>query len=633
MSAQGLLRLATAGSVDDGKSTLIGRLLLDSKQILVDQMEAMERASRARGDAAVDLALLTDGLRAEREQGITIDVAYRYFTTPRRSFVLADTPGHPQYTRNMATGVSNADLALILVDARKGVIEQSRRHAFIASLMGVPHFIVCVNKMDLVGFDEAIFERICDQFREFAARLEVHDITFVPVSALDGDNVVETSPRMPWYGGPPLLYHLEHVEIAADRNLVDCRFPVQWVIRPRDGSEGRRYAGQMAGGILRPGEQVIALPSEQVSRVASLSTYDGPLDAAFPPMSITVALEDELDLSRGEMLCRPANRPQVTRDLDATVCWMHETPLEVGGRYALKQTTRTVAARVDRLEYRIDVHELHRDPTATRLELNDIGRVRLRTAAPLFVDDYRRNRLTGSFILIDESTNDTVAAGIVVAQGSGTAAWVAHSPNVVWQQGSVSREQRWAALGQRGATLWLTGLPGAGKTTIATALEERLVERGHHVYVLDGDNLRHGLNSNLGFDAAARTENVRRAAEAARLLADAGAIVVVSLISPYQADRAQARSILEAADLAFLEVFVDTPLAECERRDPKGLYARARRGEIRGFTGVDDPYEAPEAPDAQIRTVGRALEEELEDLERLLTRRGLLGRGDDHTAW
>jgi bifunctional enzyme CysN/CysC len=628
MSAQGLLRLATAGSVDDGKSTLIGRLLLDSKQILVDQMEAMERASRARGDAAVDLALLTDGLRAEREQGITIDVAYRYFTTPRRSFVLADTPGHPQYTRNMATGVSNADLALILVDARKGVIEQSRRHAFIASLMGVPHFIVCVNKMDLVGFDETIFERICDQFREFAARLEVHDITFVPVSALDGDNVVETSPRMPWYGGPPLLYHLEHVEIAADRNLVDCRFPVQWVIRPRDGSEGRRYAGQMAGGILRPGEQVIALPSEQVSRVASLSTYDGPLDAAFPPMSITVALEDELDLSRGEMLCRPANRPQVTRDLDATVCWMHETPLEVGGRYALKQTTRTVAARVDRLEYRIDVHELHRDPTATRLELNDIGRVRLRTAAPLFVDDYRRNRLTGSFILIDESTNDTVAAGIVVTQGSGTAAAATHSPNVVWQHGPVTRERRWAALGQRGATLWLTGLPGAGKTTIAGALEERLVERGCHVYVLDGDNLRHGLNSDLGFDAAARAENVRRAAEAARLLADAGAIVIVSLISPYQADRARARAIHDDAGLAFLEVFVDTPLDECERRDPKGLYARARRGEIRGFTGVDDPYEAPEAPETRLRTVDSELDQELDALEQLLTRRGVIEPGE-----
>jgi bifunctional enzyme CysN/CysC len=628
MSAQGLLRLATAGSVDDGKSTLIGRLLLDSKQILVDQMEAMERASRARGDAAVDLALLTDGLRAEREQGITIDVAYRYFTTPRRSFVLADTPGHPQYTRNMATGVSNADLALILVDARKGVIEQSRRHAFIASLMGVPHFIVCVNKMDLVGFDEAIFERICDQFREFAARLEVHDITFVPVSALDGDNVVETSPRMPWYGGPSLLYHLEHVEIAADRNLVDCRFPVQWVIRPRDGSEGRRYAGQMAGGILRPGEQVIALPSEQVSRVASLSTYDGPLNAAFPPMSITVALEDELDLSRGEMLCRPANRPQVTRDLDATVCWMHETPLEVGGRYALKQTTRTVAARVDRLEYRIDVHELHRDPTATRLELNDIGRVRLRTAAPLFVDDYRRNRLTGSFILIDESTNDTVAAGIVVTQGSGTAAAATHSPNVVWQHGPVTRERRWAALGQRGATLWLTGLPGAGKTTIAGALEARLVERGSHVYVLDGDNLRHGLNSDLGFDASARAENVRRSAEAARLLADAGAIVIVSLISPYQADRARARAIHDDAGLAFLEVFVDTPLDECERRDPKGLYARARRGEIRGFTGVDDPYEAPEAPETRLRTVDSELDQELDALEQLLTRRGVIEPGE-----
>ena len=620
-----LLRLATAGSVDDGKSTLIGRLLLDTKQILADQLEAIERASRERGDSYLDLGLLTDGLRAEREQGITIDVAYRYFQTPRRKFIVADTPGHVQYTRNMVTGVSTADLSLILIDARNGVLQQSRRHAFISSLLGVPHLVVCVNKMDLTDFEEGRFDEICDDFRAFAAKLEVHDMTFIPISALHGDNVVERSERMPWYEGPPLLYHLEHVQIAADRNLIDVRFPVQWVIRPQaeEHHDYRGYAGQVAAGVLKAGDEVVVLPSERHTRIARIDSYDGPLEEAFPPLSATVLLEDDLDVSRGDLICRPHNRPQVAREVDAMVCWMSDSPLVPGGRYVLKHTTRSVAARVEHLQYRVDVDTLHRDESARTLELNDIGRLTLRTGSPVFIDDYRRNRATGSFILVDEASNDTVGAGIVLATGFGTRAHDTRSTNVVWQSGQVPRERRWDIVSQRGATVWLTGLSGAGKSTIAAALEERLVAAGRLAYVLDGDNLRHGLNGDLGFDADARTENVRRTAEVARLLADAGTIVIVSLISPYAADRARARVVHEDAGIEFVEAFVDTPLEECERRDPKGLYAKARRGEIRGFTGVDDPYEPPDDPAIRLCTTGISVGEEVERLVGLLTELGI----------
>jgi bifunctional enzyme CysN/CysC len=411
-----LVRFATAGSVDDGKSTLIGRLLYDTKSIFEDQLEHVERTSRQRGDSYTDLALLTDGLRAEREQGITIDVAYRYFHTPRRKFIIADTPGHEQYTRNMVTGASTADLALILVDARKGVLEQSRRHAFIASLLRIPHLLVCVNKMDLVDFDGAVFERICADFSAWAAKLEVHDLTFIPICALHGDNVVERSSKTPWYEGPPLLYYLEHVHIASDRNLVDARFPVQWIVRPMspEHHDYRGYAGEVASGVFRAGDEVVVLPSGIETRIAAVDTHDGPREEAFPPQSVTLRLEDDVDVSRGDMICRPHNRPRETRELEAMVCWMSERPLQPSARYRIKHTTRTALAKADSLRYRIDVNTLHRDEQADRLELNEIGRLALRLSSPLFVDEYRRNRATGSFILIDESTNDTVGAGMVL---------------------------------------------------------------------------------------------------------------------------------------------------------------------------------------------------------------------------
>ncbi|HEX2699749.1 MAG TPA: GTP-binding protein [Acidimicrobiales bacterium] len=415
-----LLRLATAGSVDDGKSTLIGRLLYDSKQIFEDQLEAVERASSQRGLDYVNLALLTDGLRAEREQGITIDVAYRYFATPRRKFIIADTPGHVQYTRNMVTGASTADLAVVLVDARKGLVQQSRRHAFIATLLRIPHIVVCVNKMDLVDWDEAVFERIKDDFASFATRLDVADLSFIPVSALLGDNVVEQSPNMPWHRGLPLLAHLEEVHIASHRNLIDSRFAVQYVIRPHNDRhhDYRGYAGQVVGGAFRPGDEVMVLPSGLTSTIASIDTYDGPVSEAFPPMSVTIRLRDDVDVSRGDVLCRPGNQPEVGQDFDAMVCWLAPQPLSVRGKYAIKHTTRWSRVIVRDLRYRLDIDTLHRDETASSLDLNEIGRLRLRSTTPLMFDDYRRNRRTGSFILADEATNATVGAGIILGPSS-----------------------------------------------------------------------------------------------------------------------------------------------------------------------------------------------------------------------
>ncbi|HWK16576.1 MAG TPA: GTP-binding protein [Solirubrobacteraceae bacterium] len=411
-----LLRFATAGSVDDGKSTLIGRLLHDSKSIFEDQLEHVVQTSERRGDGYVNLALLTDGLRAEREQGITIDVAHRYFATPRRKFIIADTPGHEQYTRNMITGASNTDLSLILVDARKGMTKQTRRHAFISSLLRIPHMVVAVNKMDLVGYDEDVFEGIIDDFTEWAAKLDVGDLTFIPISALVGDNVVDRSEEMGWYQGPPLLYHLEHVHIALDRNMIDCRLPVQWVVRPHrdEYHDYRGYAGQVAGGLFKVGDEVMVLPGGQTSRIAAIDTAGREIEEAFPPMSITLQLEDHLDISRGDMLCRPHNQPTVARELDAMVCWMAEKPMQVRSRYVIKHTTRSAKAVVDEIQYRVDVDTLHRDETDGGLALNDIGRVRLRSSLELLVDPYARNRTTGSFILIDESTNDTVGAGMLL---------------------------------------------------------------------------------------------------------------------------------------------------------------------------------------------------------------------------
>ena len=585
-----LLRLATAGSVDDGKSTLIGRLLFDSKSIFADQLEAVERTSRDRGDGYTNLALLTDGLRAEREQGITIDVAYRYFSTPRRKFIIADTPGHIQYTRNRVTGASTADLALSLVDARNGVLEQSRRHAFIASLLGIPHLVVCINKMDLVDWSQDRFQEIRDDFRSFAMKLDVHDLTFIPISALHGDNVVSRSASMPWYEGTPLLHHLEEVHIASDRNLIDARFPVQYVVRPQKGSDEalhdyRGYAGTVAGGVFKPGDEVVVLPSGFTSRITSVRAPGGDeLHEAFPPQAVTIQLADDIDIGRGDMICRPHNRPAVSHDIDAMVCWFsEESSLAAGSRYVIRHSTRTVPAKVELLDYRLDVNTLHRDETAESLSLNEIGRVRLRAQSPLMFDPYRRNRSTGSFIVVDPVTNNTVGAGMIVSSEQ------ANVTNVVWHSNAVERDER----GSLGMTIWLTGLSGSGKSTVAVELERKLVGAGRAAYLLDGDNLRHGLNAGLGFSAADRAENVRRVGEVAKLFADAGLVAVVSLVSPYREDRDRVRAAHEAAGLRFVEVFVDTPLEVCEARDPKGLYARARAGEITGFTGVDDPYEPP----------------------------------------
>ncbi|HWI05990.1 MAG TPA: adenylyl-sulfate kinase [Solirubrobacteraceae bacterium] len=622
-----LLRFATAGSVDDGKSTLIGRLLYDTKQILQDQLDHVEETSRRRGDGYLNLALLTDGLRAEREQGITIDVAYRYFATPRRRFIIADTPGHVRYTRNMVTGASTADLSVVLVDARKGVLEQSKRHAFISALLGVPHLVVCVNKMDLVGWDQAVFQRIVDEFTAFSSKFDVHDMTFIPVSALHGDNVVDRSESMPWYEGPPLLYHLEHVHVASDRNLVDARFPVQWVIRPMTAEhhDYRGYAGRMASGTLRPGEEVVVLPSGARTRIAAIESPEGPVDEAVPPMSVVVHLDGDLDVSRGDMICRPNNRPIRARSLEALICWMHEQPLREGASLRLKHTTRWTGTRIEEIRYRIDVNTLHRDDRAKTLELNDIGRVRLETQSPLLVDDYRRNRETGSFVLVDDATNATVAGGMIVETLTGEAPPVAldaRSANVTWQESAVVREDRWQRLGHRGGTIWLTGLSGAGKSTLGAAIEKLAIDEGRAAYLLDGDNLRHGLNGNLGFEPGDRAENVRRTAHVAQLFADSGALAIVSLVSPYVRDRLAARRLHDEAGLDFIEVFVNTPLAVCEARDPKGLYARARRGEISGFTGIDDPYEP--SPSAEIELLDEPLERAVQRVADFLAGRGLI---------
>ena len=585
-----LLRLATAGSVDDGKSTLIGRLLYDSKSIFSDQLEAIERTSSERGDEQADLALLTDGLRAEREQGITIDVAYRYFSTPKRKFIIADSPGHVQYTRNMVTGASTADLAIILVDARKGVLEQTRRHAFLSSLLGIPHLTICVNKMDLVGYSQERFEEIREDFVNFAAKLNVTDLSFIPLSALRGDNVVERSAHMDWYQGRPLLGHLEEVYIASDRNLIDARLPVQYVIRPQrgDGFDHRAYAGTVAGGVLAVGDPVVVLPGGFSSTVTSIWGPGGAeVTEAFASMAVSVELADEIDIVRGDMLVRPNNRPHVGRELDAMVCWFSENlQLREGANYLINVGTRQTKARVSHLNYRLDVNTLHRDESASSLALNEIGRVALHTQQPVMFDEYRRNRYTGSFILVDEATNATVAAGMITAP-------LAHDSNVVWQSSKVTREQR----PHRGATVWLTGLSGSGKSSLAIELERRLVAEGRPAYLLDGDNLRHGLNADLGFSDDDRRENIRRTAEVAALFADSGAVVLVSLISPFAAERQRAREIHEQAGIAFHEVFLDTPIEVCEERDPKGLYKKARAGEITQFTGIDSPYERPEHAD------------------------------------
>ena len=613
-----LLRLATAGSVDDGKSTLIGRLLYDAKGIFEDQLEALRRTSEQRGQPEADLALLTDGLRAEREQGITIDVAYRYFATPKRKFIIADTPGHAQYTRNMVTGASSAHVSLILIDARKGVIEQTRRHAFLSSMLGVPHMAVCVNKMDLIDWDQDRYEQIRSDFMEFAARLNVHDIAFIPICALRGDNVVQRSENMWWYDGAPLLSHLESVYIGSDENFIDPRFPVQYVIRSQtpDNPDFRGYAGTVASGVFRPGDELLVLPTGTTSRVASIVTADGEVAEAFPPMAVVITLEDDIAVSRGDILCRPNNRPTMTHDLEATVCWMDErAPLAEGRSYLLKHGTRTARASVQSLQYRLDVNGLHRDETASTLELNEIGRVSFRCTEPLLVDDYTTNRTTGSFIIIDPATNATAGAGVIRVIGTTHA-----SPNVVREGGRLTRADRFAALGTQGATVLFTGLSGAGKSTLASGVEEAFVHSGRPAFLIDGDNLRHGLNGDLGFSDLDRTENVRRAGEVARLFAESGALALIALICPFEEDRRLIRMLHDDAGLPFLEVFMDTSLEECERRDPKGLYARARAGQLPGFTGIDSDYEPPATPELVLGASSGSVSEQVSRVLELLER-------------
>jgi bifunctional enzyme CysN/CysC len=610
-----LLRIATAGSVDDGKSTLIGRLLYDSKAVMEDQWASVQRTSKERGHEYTDLALVTDGLRAEREQGITIDVAYRYFATPKRKFIIADTPGHIQYTRNMVTGASTAQLVIVLVDARHGLLEQSRRHAFLASLLGIQHIVLAVNKMDLIDWDREKFESIRDEFHAFAARLDVQDVATIPISALHGDNVVTRSDQTTWYEGPSLLSHLEEVYIAGDRNLVDVRFPVQYVIRPHTHAhqDHRSYAGTVASGVMRPGDEVVVLPTGKNTRITSIDGPTGPVAEAFPPMAVSVSLADDVDISRGDMIARTNNHPRVAQEFDATVCWMADgSALEPGREYVIKHTTRTTRARITALEYRLDVNTLHRDKSATALKLNELGRISLRTQVPLLLDEYTRNASTGSFILIDPDTNGTVAAGMVLRDVSAQTA----SPNTVRHASLVTAADR----AVRGATVWLTGLSGAGKSSVAMLVERKLLEKGIPAYVLDGDNLRHGLNADLGFSMADRAENLRRLAHVAMLLADSGQIVLVPAISPLAEHREMARKVHAEAGFDFFEVFCDTPLAECEKRDPKGLYAKARAGEITHFTGIDSPYQRPKNPDLRV-TSDRPLDESAQRVIDLLESR------------
>ncbi len=589
-----LLRLATAGSVDDGKSTLIGRLLLDTGSLLADHLDDVSRGG------ALDLAAVTDGLRAEREQGITIDVAYRYFSTARRSFILADTPGHERYTRNMFTGASTADVALVLIDARSGVVTQTRRHTHIAALLGIEHIVICVNKMDLVGWDRGRFQQIAEQVQDMVRRLGVPDVTVIPISALNGDNVALASDQTPFYDGPTLLEYLEELDVQADRDLWRLRVPLQWVGRPVDG-QSRLYMGPIVAGTLEVGDEVVVLPAGVSTTITELDTLNGDTHAAAPPMSVTFGLADSLDVGRGDMLVAPDDQPTSARELDCTLCWMSEEPLHPGRRYALKHTTRTVRATVQEITERTDPETLERLLEPTSLAVNDIGRVTLRTSAPVVADPYTVNRVTGAFILIDEDSNDTVGAGVIRTPRPIEAAR-ADRRDITWHPSALDRDERWLAIDQRGATVFLTGLPASGKSTIAVELERRLVDSGQSAYLLDGDNIRHGLSEDLGFSPGDRSEHIRRVGQVARLMADSGTVALVSLISPLAPDRAHLRKAHEQANLPFVEVFVDTPVEECERRDPKGLYARARAGEIKGFTGIDAPYERPEHPELRVDT-------------------------------
>ncbi|QMW22509.1 sulfate adenylyltransferase subunit CysN [Sandaracinobacteroides saxicola] len=605
-----LLRFITCGSVDDGKSTLIGRLLYDSRTIFADQLAALAADSARVGTRGVeiDFALLVDGLAAEREQGITIDVAYRFFSTERRKFIVADTPGHEQYTRNMVTGASTADLAVILVDARKGVLTQTRRHSFLVQLLGIRHVVLAVNKMDLVGYDQAVFERIVADYRAFADSLGMAAFTAIPMSGVHGDNIVAASAAMPWYRGPSLIGHLEAVEVDADRDAAGpFRLPVQWVNRPDAGFRG--FSGLIARGRVAVGDRVRVLPGGHGSTVARIATADDDLAAAVAGQAVTLCLADEVDCSRGCVIAAADDPPAAANAFEATLVWMADEALVPGRSYWLKLATQTVSATVQAPKYAINVNTLERLAAKT-LELNGIGVAVVATDAPLVFEAYGDNRTLGGFILIDKRSNATVAAGMLSFA-------LRRAQNVHWQAMDISREARARLKNQAPAVLWFTGLSGAGKSTIANLVEKRLHRMNRHTFLLDGDNVRHGLNKDLGFTEADRIENIRRVGEVARLMADAGLIVITAFISPFRAERDMVRAMLPAGE--FIEVHVDTPLAEAERRDVKGLYAKARRGELANFTGIDSPYEAPLAPEIRIDTTAMSAEEAAELIvERLL---------------
>jgi len=590
--AKSLLRFITCGSVDDGKSSLIGRLLYETKMIFEDQFAALKDDSKRVGTRGgeVDFALLVDGLAAEREQGITIDVAYRFFTTERRKFIVADTPGHEQYTRNMVTGASTADLAVILIDARKGVLTQTRRHSYLAALLGIRHIVLAVNKMDLVDYSQEVFARIERDYRAFAGQIKLEAITCIPVSAVAGDNVTTRSSRTSWYSGPALLQHLETVEVFDPAQGGAFRMPVQWVNRPN--ADFRGFAGLIASGSVRPGDALRVLPSGRTSTVARVFSGEGEAASAVAGESVTLTLADEIDVSRGDVLAAAEDPPLVANQFEATIVWMHDEPLLQGRSYLLKLATQTVTATVAPIKYRVNVNTLEH-LAAKKLDLNDIGICGLEVSSAIAFDSYRDSRVLGGFILIDRVTNNTVGAGLLHFA-------LRRSQNVHWQALDVNKAARARLSHQKPCILWFTGLSGAGKSTIANLVEKQLHADGRQTYLLDGDNVRHGLNKDLGFTDQDRVENIRRVAEVARLMVDAGLIVIVSFISPFRSERRMARGLVEAGE--FIEVFVDTPLALAEARDVKGLYKKARRGELKNFTGIDSPYEAPENPEVHLDT-------------------------------
>ncbi|CAN7278121.1 sulfate adenylyltransferase subunit CysN [Aminobacter sp. LjRoot7] len=608
-----LLRFLTCGSVDDGKSTLIGRLLSDTKQIFEDQLAALERDSRKHGTTGedVDFALLVDGLEAEREQGITIDVAYRFFATPKRKFIVADTPGHEQYTRNMATGASTADLAIVLVDARQGVLRQTRRHSIIASLLGIRNIVVAINKIDLVGFDQGVFDRVTAEYASFAESLGFKSIVPIPMSARFGDNVTRRSDKMGWYSGPTLIEHLETVVVEEEATDRPFRFPVQYVNRPN--LDFRGFAGTIASGSISQGDEIVVAKSGKPSTVKRIVAHGGDLRSAVAGQAITIVLEDEVEVSRGNLLVSPDARPDVADQFAANVVWFDEQALLPGRSYILRTETDQASATVTELKYRINVNDFAHE-AAKSLEMNEVGVCNISTQSTVAFDSFAENRTTGAFILIDRISNATVGAGMILHP-------LRRSENIHWQSLDVTRHARADLKNQRPAVLWFTGLSGSGKSTVANMLEKKLHAAGRHTYILDGDNVRHGLNRDLGFTDEDRVENIRRVAEVAKLMADAGLIVIVSFISPFRAERRMARELMGQGE--FVEVFVDTPFEECAKRDPKGLYARALAGAIKNFTGVDSPYETPENPEIHLQTLGKTPEEMVETVETWLNERDI----------